>query len=226
MFFRRLPKMTEQIEALVASGEYEVFHFMHYTLDPKFLSTITLSAQLTSGMDKSNYPSVLQDFQRANYATAFLKQICESDYRYELDARHPTNTTAAFFCHPKFVNRPNRRIEVNRIYGFGPPYLQQQLAYEHSLDYVRSFMKNYENQRQFFFLQTNDAHDGSFASITYTDSAKAAFLSDLHRSGYLQDTLFFFSADHGATTRPQHPYLYSLRFSSLLSLSLSLPPSQ
>ena len=73
------------------------------------------------------------------------------------------------------------------------------------LDYVTQFWEAYPENRKFFRTHFSNAHENLGELVKYMDDELLNFLKYFHEKGYLDDTIVFFVADHGA-------HEFSIRF--------------
>ena len=70
--------------------------------------------------------------------------------------------------------------------------------HEIQLDYVMQFWNAYPENRKAFRTRFMEAHEASSELIKYIDNDLVKFFEDFDSKGYLQNTIVYFIADHGA----------------------------
>ena len=63
---------------------------------------------------------------------------------------------------------------------------------EYILEYILKFLETYKNERKFFRMISNDAHEGTGEVIKYFDDALHDFLIQIFTKYFDQKTIIFF----------------------------------
>jgi CRISPR/Cas system-associated exonuclease Cas4 (RecB family) len=70
---------------------------------------------------------------------------------------------------------------------------------EYILEYILKFLETYKNERKFFRLISNDAHEGTLELVKYMDNALHDFLLEILTKYFDEKTLIVFLSDHGGS---------------------------
>ncbi len=65
------------------------------------------------------------------------------------------------------------------------------------IDYAKQFFTTYKDERKFYRMMFNDAHEGTYEVIKYMDEPVLDFVKFLKREGHLEDSVLMFMSDHG-----------------------------
>ena len=68
---------------------------------------------------------------------------------------------------------------------------------EYILEYILKFLETYKNERKFFRMISNDAHEGTGELIKYFDDALHNFLIEILTKYFDEKTIIIFLSDHG-----------------------------
>ena len=163
--------------------------------------------------DKKLYPdknikhtAIINYLQQLGYVTGYSLDECSKEfyYLYEKDFRNHSNYYGvndhefiSVFCDPTYTF-------VDRDFGItagSSSILQRCLygkpVYEYQFEYVKQFWEKYKDNRKFFRLGFNYAHESLGQAVKLMDRPLMEFLDEFYNKGYLNETELIIVSDHG-----------------------------
>ena len=104
---------------------------------------------------------------------------------------------SSIFCDPHFFNPEDRYSVYQGIASKLRRCFYGRDTGEYILEYILKFLETYKNERKFFRLISNDAHEGTGELIKYIDDALHDFLIEVFTKYFDEKTIIIFLSDHG-----------------------------
>ena len=156
-----------------------------------------------SPFSQNQSKSIMEQFANKGYITATAVNSCAREaYNIIPDFYHVNYFSSDYegssiFCDPHFFN-PEDRYSVK----MGIASKLRRCFYgrdtgEYILEYILKFLETYKNERKFFRMISNDAHEGTGELIKYFDDALHDFLIEIFTKYFDEKTIIIFLSDHG-----------------------------
>ena len=159
--------------------------------------------------------SIMEQFSNKGYITATAVNSCAREAFNIWPNFHHVNfypsdyEGSSIFCDPHFFI-PNDRYS----YKYGINSKVRRCFYERDtgeyiLEFILKFLETYKNERKFFRLISNDAHEGTMELIKYFDDHLHEFLIEVFTKYFDEKTLIIFLSDHGGSLVSAYEFLMS-----------------
>ena len=147
--------------------------------------------------------SIMEQFSNKGYITASIVNSCAREaYNLIPDFYHvkfyaSDYEGSSIFCDPHFFNPDDRYSVYQGIASKLRRCFYERDTGEYILEYILKFLETYKDERKFFRLISNDAHEGTGELIKYFDNALHDFLIEIFNSYFDEKTIIIFLSDHG-----------------------------
>ena len=101
-------------------------------------------------------------------------------------------TTYEIFDHHYPICDPNLMLTKHALKCFYGKYF-----FEYMFEYMDQFWRKYKDNRKFFLLTTDFAHEGTLERLKYMDDTIYENLNNFFKENLLKDTSIFLVSDHG-----------------------------
>ena len=147
--------------------------------------------------------SIMEYFANKGFITATAVNSCSREaYNivpsfYHVNFYSSDYECSSIFCDPHFFNPKDRYSVYMGIASKLRRCFYGRDTGEYILEYILKFLETYKNERKFFRLISNDAHEGTGELIKYLDDALHDFLIQIFTKYFDQKTIIIFLSDHG-----------------------------
>ena len=147
--------------------------------------------------------SIMEQFANKGFITAIAVNGCSREsYNINPDFYHVNFYASDYegssiFCDPHFFNPKDRYSVYKGIISKVRRCFYGRDTGEYILEYILKFLETYKNERKFFRMISNDAHEGTGEVIKYFDDALHDFLIQIFTKYFDQKTIIIFLSDHG-----------------------------
>ena len=232
-FRRKLKKTSELLENILYTNQnkkeeykkYDAYQFFKYqNFD---MSTIHNTMPMIFGNSYSSEKGIsLHKFLKdKGYITAGTHNSCNrellnfsSKISKKLNFIDYDHENFAMFCDPNFFEKRKPWTLLQGRNSIIRRCLYNKDTFEYCFEYILQFLEAYKNERKFFRISFNDAHEGTQEVIKYIDEALYNFLNILLTKYYTDKTAILIVSDHGG----QIPGLYDIIFSQDRRMEKSL----
>jgi hypothetical protein len=137
---------------------------------------------------------------------------------YKLNFYDYDHENFAMFCDPNFFEKRKPWTLLQGRNSIVRRCLYNRDTHEYCFDYILQFLEAYKDERKYFRMSFNDAHEGTQEIIRYMDDILYNFLQTLLTKYYTDKTVILIVSDHGG----QIPGLYDIIFSQDRRIEKSL----
>ena len=209
-FKRKLSKIGEILKPYfpynknTTEKKYSAFEFLKYnTL--RALTYPNIKAMFYGiKMNDKNGTNIVKYFKEQGFITGHTGTTCGKEIFSinkmvecrNLDYNTFDHENIALFCDPNFydysysLTKGVASILQRCLYG--------KPAFEYAMEYSIKFWETYIDQKKFYRIHMNEAHEGTMEVISYLETPLEKFVKYfLERDFLLNDTVLFFVSDHG-----------------------------
>ena len=147
--------------------------------------------------------SIMEQFANKGFITATVVNSCARE-AYNIGPQfshvnfYPSDYEgSSIFCDPHFFNPDDRYSSFIGISSKLRRCFYGRDTGEYILEYILKFLETYKNERKFFRMISNDAHEGTGELIKYFDDALHNFLIQILTKYFDEKTVIIFLSDHG-----------------------------
>ena len=232
-FRRKLNKVSKIIKPYfpynknITEKKYSAFEFLKYnTLQA--LTYPNIKAMFygipVNGLNGTN---IVKYFKERGYITGHTGTTCGKEIFSinkmiecrSLDYNTFDHENIALFCDPNFydysysLTKGVASILQRCLYG--------KPAYEYAMEYTIKFWETYIDQKKFYRIHMNEAHEGTMEVISYLESPLEKFVKYFFERDYLlKDTVVLFVSDHGNHMLGPWKFLFAEDFNIESTLGL------
>ena len=184
---------------------YNYFHmFYDSSINSKELKTNLMNQETIDINDHLKY------FQDNGYVTGQSIDTC-SNYEHQFKNREIfwDHENLAISCDVNFLEN----IKNNNYCLYGNPF------YTYHINYAMQFWEKYKDNKKYFRLNFNYAHEKSGSLLSYLDQPLYDLFIKLSFNGYLEDTAVFFVSEYGGV---QDNILYNVGMSNEKEINMKM----
>ena len=232
-FRRKLKKTSKLLENILYTNQnkkeeykkYDAYQFFKYqNFD---MSTIHNTLPMIFGNSYSSQKGIsLHKFlKEKGYITAGTHNSCNRELlnfsgrlSRKLNFIDYDHENFAMFCDPNFFEKRKPWTLLQGRNSIVRRCLYNKDTFEYCFEYILQFLEAYKDERKFFRISFNDAHEGTQEVVKYMDESLYNFLNILLTKYYTEKTAILIVSDHGG----QIPGLYDIIFSQDRRIEKSL----
>ena len=232
-FRRKLKKTSKLLENILYTNKnkkeeykkYDAYQFFKYqNFD---MSTIHNTLPMIFGNSYSSEKGIsLHKFlKEKGYITAGTHNSCNRELlnfsgrlSRKLNFIDYDHENFAMFCDPNFFEKRKPWTLLQGRNSIVRRCLYNKDTFEYCFEYILQFLEAYKDERKFFRISFNDAHEGTQEVVKYMDESLYNFLNILLTKYYTEKTAILIVSDHGG----QIPGLYDIIFSQDRRIEKSL----
>ena len=149
--------------------------------------------------------SIVEHFSNKGYITSTSINGCAREAFniverfYHMNFYPSDYEGSAIFCDPNYwVLSDKYSIYAGMNAKMRRCFYEKDTA-DYLFEYTLKFLETYKNERKFFRLLSNDAHEGTGEVVKYIDNSLHNFLLEIFTKYFDDRTLIIFLSDHGAS---------------------------
>ena len=208
LFQRKMHKLAKFIEQYMPYNlnekekPYTAFQFMKYnTLIGLTIPNIK-SMFYGINIDEDGV-NIVKYYKKQGYVTGHTGTTCGKEIfsvnallrSQRIDYDNWDHENIALFCDPNFFDSG---YPLNRgVASYIKRCLYGKYAFEYMIEYTKQFWNIYNNNKKFFRIHFNEAHEGTMELITYLTDPFFEFVKYFFDNNLLNDTFMFIVSDHG-----------------------------
>ena len=211
-FYRKLKKTADFLEPFTRydpnqeTKDFSVFQFMKYhTLRAQTVSNIK-PMFYGAGFTETHGTNLVKWMKEQGFVTGHSQSSCgreifsiqideDAEIFKDLEYDSWDHENIAMFCDNNFyspdfaINKGVSSMFQRCLYGTN--------THNHAIEYAIQFWEAYKDNKKFFRLHVNDAHEGTNTVIGYYNDALYNFVKTMYDKGYFENTFVMFVSDHG-----------------------------
>ena len=208
LFQRKMHKLSKFIEQYMPYNlnekekPYTSFQFMKYnTL--KGLTLPNIKPMFYGVSLEEDGVNVVKYFKRQGYVTGHTGTTCGKEIfsvnallkSQRIDYDNWDHENIALFCDPNFFDSG---YSLDRgVASYIKRCLYGKYAFEYMIEYSKQFWDLYSDNKKFYRVHFNEAHEGSMELVTYLTDPLFEFVKYFFDNNLLDDTFMFIISDHG-----------------------------
>ena len=209
-FFRKLPRTAEFLDKFTryddnkTTKDFSVFQFLKYhTLKPQTVYNIKPMFYGVHYYDIEG-TNIVKYYKQQGFITGHTGTTCDKEifafvptkkYLNKLDYDLYDHENVAMYCDRNFEQK-YARITVGHNSQF-LRCLHGKMVFEPAIEYTEKFWEAYLNEKKFFRIHMNEAHDGSNSLISNLDEPLFNLITKFYTKGWLNNTMLMIMSDHG-----------------------------
>ena len=195
--------------------KYTSFQFLKYSNFRAATQNNVMPMFYGKPMKTGSGDSILKYLKSKGYITSGAMNSC---HREIFDLQHYSDSSINFesfdhenfalFCDPNYA-APNYPFSyLKGIYSSFRKCLYEKDTVEYVFEYTKKFWESYINQRKYSRILFQDAHEGTMEVVKFLDKHLYNFLIEFFEKFYNEDTIIFFTSDHGENMVSIHSFLF------------------
>ena len=208
LFHRKMYKLSKFIEQYMPYNlnekekPYTSFQFMKYhTLQG--LTIPNIKPMFYGVSLEEDGTNLVKYFKKQGYVTGHTGTTCGKEIfsvnallkSQRIDYDNWDHENIALFCDPNFFD--SRYPLYRGVASYIKRCLYGKYAFEYMIDYSKQFWDLYSDNKKFYRVHFNEAHEGSMELVTYLADPFFEFVKYFFDNNLLDDTFMFIVSDHG-----------------------------